>query len=809
MARRKKAIQKPDSRSSETVISSSTVLSDAGLQHKELACENLVEEVFADTFAEFPVIHEGEGHGSDQGGARLTYEESLLREGKLIAQVHLEEIEVEASFWNSTLVCIVLGANPLITIFEGFIRRLWGKLGIERVARMNAGYTIVKFRDEATRDLVLESGVVHFDRKAVILRPWSTDLDTLRLVKLVSVWIRLPNLGLQYWGTKCLSALVSTIGRPMMIDKITKDRSMVKFPRVLVDIEIAEQLPHTISFMNECGQLMEQTIEYEWLPTRCSTCKNLGHIASGCKREQISVWRAKVEKPYLVEVEEAGLISQPAQVKENSCSSAGPKQVWTTPKRVTVSKQVIADSQPRKNNQYSDIAKVKVLWAEDQLIHCCVKIMGVPQEFFLTIIYGRNSIEERKRLWQALYSLLFPVQPWLVVGDFNAVFEFDDRVGGQPVMELEMEDARNWRANSLMTEMGRVGAHYTWSNKQVMGVKPFKFFNMWANHVDFRETVLNSWSVQVTGTGLRGILQKLTRLKAILYQFNKLKVGDVTVQYSKAKEKFQQAQFKLQQDPLSPVFQQAEQDACLEFSHHSKMYESFLRQRSKNIWLRFGDENTSYFHASLKHRTVCNRITSFLDDHGQIIDCYEDVVAHFINHFKGFMGNPRSATTQIQQECFQHGSILNLDQQLSLVELFTKRDVKVAMFSIHSVKSPGPDGFGSGFFKSMWKDLGDELSNAILNFFATGRLRPALNRSIIALIPKVESPSTTVDYRPIACCNTLYKYISKMLCVRLAKVLPPLVHQNQGAFIQHRSLAHNIFILQDLLKGYSRTTISS
>ncbi|XP_062089258.1 uncharacterized protein LOC133795819 [Humulus lupulus] len=47
-----------------------------------------------------------------------------------------------------------------------------------------------------------------------------------------------------------------------------------------------------------------------------------------------------------------------------------------------------------------------------------------------------------------------------------------------------------------------------------------------------------------------------------------------------------------------------------------------------------------------------------------------------------------------------------------------------------------------------------------------------------------------------------------MICVRLSTVLPFLTHQNQGTFIKQRSLAHNIFILQDLLKGYSRKNIS-
>ncbi|XP_062085708.1 uncharacterized protein LOC133791810 [Humulus lupulus] len=315
MARRKKIIQKPGSKSSPIVSSASKEILERVEVEDEVRGDPL-EEIFADTLDVFQEVGEEQSLAKKlqskifqelakekwskfqdsfaaQGGVRLNYEEPLLREGQLIAQVDKEEIEVEASFWQSAMVCVVLGAKPPLTVFEGFINRIWGKLGIERIARMNGGYTLVKFRDEATRDMVLEASVVHFDRKPVLLRPWSTELDKLRMVKSVPVWVRLPDLGLQYWGLKTLSVLVSTIGKPMMMDKVTKDKSMVKFTRVLVDVEISDRIPHCINFINERGQLMEQAIEFEWLPTRCSCCKNLGHVASSCKQAQEVHWKPK------------------------------------------------------------------------------------------------------------------------------------------------------------------------------------------------------------------------------------------------------------------------------------------------------------------------------------------------------------------------------------------------------------------------------------------------------------------------------------------------------------------------------------
>uniref|UniRef100_A0A803QQP0 DUF4283 domain-containing protein n=1 Tax=Cannabis sativa TaxID=3483 RepID=A0A803QQP0_CANSA len=47
------------------------------------------------------------------------------------------------------------------------------------------------------------------------------DMDVVKMVRSVPVWIRLNGLGLQYWGKNNLSAMVSTIDKPIMVDKVT------------------------------------------------------------------------------------------------------------------------------------------------------------------------------------------------------------------------------------------------------------------------------------------------------------------------------------------------------------------------------------------------------------------------------------------------------------------------------------------------------------------------------------------------------------------------------------------------------------
>ncbi|XP_062080942.1 uncharacterized protein LOC133785744 [Humulus lupulus] len=152
------------------------------------------------------------------------------------------------------------GANPPMAVFEGYIKRIWGHLGIAQIARMTMGLTMVKFNDEATRDLVLENGVLQFDRKPVIVRPWSSNLDAVKLIRSVPLWIRLHDLGLQYWGNKCLSALVSTVGKPIMVDQHTRDRTRIQFARVLVEMDITDAPPRLIKFLNEHGKTVDQSL---------------------------------------------------------------------------------------------------------------------------------------------------------------------------------------------------------------------------------------------------------------------------------------------------------------------------------------------------------------------------------------------------------------------------------------------------------------------------------------------------------------------------------------------------------------------
>ena len=105
----------------------------------------------------------------------------------------------------------------------------------------------------------------------------------------------------------------------------------------------------------------------------------------------------------------------------------------------------------------------------------------------------------------------------------------------------------------------------------------------------------------------------------------------------------------------------------------------------------------------------------------------------------------------------------------AMVRDVTDEEIKGAMFSIDGNKAPGPDGYTSVFFKKSWDIVGNDVCKAVKDFFLNGRLLAQLNHTIISLIPKVTTPLSITDYRPISCCNTFTNVLAKLFLIALRR----------------------------------------
>ncbi|GJR94679.1 RNA-directed DNA polymerase, eukaryota, reverse transcriptase zinc-binding domain protein, partial [Tanacetum coccineum] len=203
--------------------------------------------------------------------------------------------------------------------------------------------------------------------------------------------------------------------------------------------------------------------------------------------------------------------------------------------------------------------------------------------------------------------------------------------------------------------------------------------------------------------------------------------------------------------------------------------------------------------ASVKSRVSRNRIDVVTNSVGVVFENHK-VQEAFVAHYEMFLGQACETCnfdfTNLFKVCLNDHDALNMVRDISIQE------VKDAIFSMGDDKSPGPDGYTAAFFKEAWNIISNDVTDAVREFFRNGTLLKEINHTIIALIPKVKSPKRVNDYRPISCCNVLFKCISKIIANRIKNCLKTIISPNQSAFIPGRSITDNILLTQELMHNY-------
>uniref|UniRef100_A0A803NAU3 Uncharacterized protein n=1 Tax=Chenopodium quinoa TaxID=63459 RepID=A0A803NAU3_CHEQI len=118
-----------------------------------------------------------------------------------------------------------------------------------------------------------------------------------------------------------------------------------------------------------------------------------------------------------------------------------------------------------------------------------------------------------------------------------------------------------------------------------------------------------------------------------------------------------------------------------------KLNEVQIKQ-AKIKWLQIGDENSAYFHRSLKLRKFNKSVITIQDCEGVWCDTPDKISDAFVNYYKSLLGADLGEGVFVQQEIIRQGAILSDEQAQKLCAPFSREDVKKAMFSILVDKAP-------------------------------------------------------------------------------------------------------------------------
>lgn len=496
--------------------------------------------------------------------------------------------------------------------------------------------------------------------------------------------------------------------------------------------------------------------------------------------------------------------------------------------------------------------EVKKISCIDQAIHCGMYNLDGSFIQRLTAIYASNKIEERRKLWLHIEDVGKNQNgAWSLMGDFNNVLNIEDRAGGKDVQETEFVDLRRMMDNIGMFDVERKGDRYTWFNKHTEGAiyscidrvltniewlqqnsnrtlhvfdpgvsdhallfvkddvnsskgnKKFKFINQVTEMDGYKTEVNSNWNQPIGGDQVKILWKKLSRLKPVLMKMNKPLMG-LKQQIENIRNKLTDAHNNLSHDRMNEQRIKEVKQHTENLLNLQETEEKVLRQRAKVEWIRLGDGNNAFFHASLKSRQKKCGITKLLQEDGTVVHQQEDISNEVLNFYGKLLGETHEKLKSVDIVAIRNGKQLDRIQRAELVKMVEIEEIEAALKSIGDLKAPGVDGFGAKFFKAMWCTVKNDVTRTVLDFFKDGGFDARFNRTLVTLIPKHDQAIKVKDYRPISCCTTVYKIISKVIANRLSKVLGSIISNNQAAFVPSKTIHDHILLAYELIKGYSQ-----
>ena len=128
-------------------------------------------------------------------------------------------------------------------------------------------------------------------------------------------------------------------------------------------------------------------------------------------------------------------------------------------------------------------------------------------------------------------------------------------------------------------------------------------------------------------------------------------------------------------------------------------------------------------------------------------------------------------------------NVLNLVERVvtpemnqSLLQNYTAKEVRRALFQMHPSNSPGPDVMSLFIFQKFWHIMGVDVTNAVLSVLHSGRMLHKMNFThILLILKKKKEPMYMFDFRPISVENVVARIISKVITNRLKMILPNII----------------------------------
>jgi len=145
------------------------------------------------------------------------------------------------------------------------------------------------------------------------------------------------------------------------------------------------------------------------------------------------------------------------------------------------------------------------------------------------------------------------------------------------------------------------------------------------------------------------------------------------------------------------------------------------------------------------------------------------------------------------------------DDQKNLCEgILSNTECFNALSKFPNGKTPGNDGLTPEFYRKFWNLLSQLMTDSLNFSYKYGELSNSQKQAIIRSIEKKGKNRRYIkNWRPISLLNVGTKIASKALALRLERILPFIINEDQYAYVKSRTIFDAVRSIDDIME-YTR-----
>ncbi|XP_070010830.1 uncharacterized protein [Nicotiana sylvestris] len=283
----------------------------------------------------------------------------------------------------------------------------------------------------------------------------------------------------------------------------------------------------------------------------------------------------------------------------------------------------------------------------------------------------------------------------LVGGDFNVIWDEEEKFGGLPVSLNEIDDFRHCINTCNLFDLGFKGSIFTWWNGRAEEDCIFKRLDRCLANGEFQQTFpgIEVQHLSKTGSDHSPIANpfilfnhKLKKLKKALSLWSKATFGDIFQKIASMEEvvmvheaEFEANPTRMNRERLQKV--QAELIKCL------ALEEKYWQQKAGMTWFKEGDRNTKFFHIQVRGRRKRLQLNRIQNSGGTWIEEEQEIAEETIKFYEEQF---TEAATPTSFDIVEHvPNLINTEQNAELIKQPTKEEVKVAVLGLNGDSAGG------------------------------------------------------------------------------------------------------------------------